>query len=112
MKSDQKYKELVCLMFLKKKRCGKFKGCGCADGRKQYVNIKKYDTSPLTVSTEVILLSWTMYATEGRDMATVDIPSAFMQVDMDGEIDMKLEGTMTDLFTKLNPKSYRKYVRT
>ena len=37
-------------------------------------------------------------------MATVNIPGTFIQTDMERDIvDMKLEGTMADLFTKLDP---------
>jgi hypothetical protein len=32
---QQKNAALAYLMFLKRKRCGKIKGRGCADGRKQ-----------------------------------------------------------------------------
>ena len=35
-----------------------------------------------------------------------------MQEDMEEEIGMKMEGTMAELFTKLNPKLYKKYMRT
>jgi hypothetical protein len=34
---QEKRKALHYLMFLKKKRCGRIKGRGCADGRKQQV---------------------------------------------------------------------------
>ena len=51
-------------------------------------------------------------AKEGRDVATADIPGAFMQADMGDEIvHMKLEGTMAQLLVKLDPKLYKKYVR-
>ena len=49
----------------------------------------------------------------GRDISTVDIPDIFMQADMDGDtVDMKLEGSMADIFAKLDPKLYRKHVST
>ena len=58
------------------------------------------------------MLSCVIDATEGRDVATVDIPGAFMQADMDETVHVKLEGTMAELFARLDPKMYRKYVRT
>ena len=45
-------------------------------------------------------------------MATVDILVAFMQADMEDEVDMKLEGTMADMFAKLDPKLYNEHIRT
>lgn len=44
-------------------------------------------------------------------MATVDIPGAFMQVNMDEIVHVRLEGTMAELFVRLDPKLYRKYMR-
>eukprot|EP00957_Ditylum_brightwellii_P108722 8293936-Ditylum_brightwellii.AAC.2 len=49
---------------------------------------------------------------EGRNVATVDIPGAFMQADMDKVVHMKIEGTMEELLTKLDPKLYRQYIRS
>ena len=40
MTSAQKYKLIAYFIFLKKKRCGKIKGRGCADGRKTRVHRK------------------------------------------------------------------------
>ena len=91
MTSAQKYKALTYLMFLKKKRYGLIKGCRCANSRKHHVYIGKEDTSSPTVSTEALFLSCTIDTTKERDVATVDIPSAFMQADMEGEVDMKME---------------------
>ena len=50
-------------------------------------------------------------ARENRDVATVDIPGAFMQADMDDVVHMKLEGKMAELLVKVDPKLYRKYVQ-
>jgi hypothetical protein len=44
-------------------------------------------------------------------VATVDIPGAFMQADMDKLVHMRLEGTMAELLVRINPKLYRKFVQ-
>jgi hypothetical protein len=100
------------LMFLKQKRCGKIKARGCADGRKQKAYTNKEDASAPTVAIESLLLTCVIDATEQRDVATVDIPGAFMQADMDELVHMKLEGTMAELLVRLDPQLYRKYVQT
>ena len=41
-----------------------------------------------------------------RDVATTDIPGAFMETDMDELVNMKIEGKMAQLMTKINPKKY------
>ena len=113
MSDDEKKAALQYLMFLKQKKCGRLKGRGCADGRKQRrkIEIDQTDISAPTVATEALMLTCAIDALEGRDIATVDIPGAFMQADMVGDdVNMKIEGKMADLFTKLDPKLYRKYI--
>ena len=108
----QKRNALGYLMFLKQKRTGQIKGRGCADGRKQRLHTPKDDASSPTVATESVLLSCVIDAKERRDVATVDIPGAFMQGDQDETVHMRLEGTLAELLTKCDPKLYRQYVVT
>ena len=86
------------------------KGHGCADGRSQCTYINKEDASAPTVTIESIMLTCVIDAAEQCDFATINIPGAFMQVDMDKLIYIKLEGKMVDLLVKIEPKLYRKYV--
>ena len=57
LSKEQKWKSLAYLMFIKEKCCGKIKGRGCADGRKQRGCMDKEDTSSPTVSTQALILS-------------------------------------------------------
>jgi Reverse transcriptase (RNA-dependent DNA polymerase) len=98
-------------MFLKKKRCGKIKGRGFADGRKQREYLSKEDVSSPTVSIEAVLLSCVIDAEEGRDVATLDIPGAFMQAEPDEVLHMKLEGQMAELMARLDPQVYCKHIQ-
>jgi hypothetical protein len=59
----------------------------------------------------LVLLSCTIDAKERRDVATVDIPGAFMQTYMEDTVHMVLEGTMAELLVKLDSKLYRKYIQ-
>jgi hypothetical protein len=72
-------------MFLKLKRDGKIKGRTVAGGNKQRDYISKEDDSSPTVTTESVLLSCIIYAEEHRDVAVVDIPSAFVQTRVENE---------------------------
>jgi hypothetical protein len=47
---------------------------------------------------------------EGRDVAAIDIPGAFMQADMDKLVHMRLKGRMAELLMRIDPKLYRKHV--
>jgi hypothetical protein len=108
---DQKRASLRYLMFLTKKRCGRIKARGCADGRKQRDTTSKEDASAPTVAIESVLLSATIDAMEERDVATVDIPGAFMQADIDEVIHVKFEGEIAEMLVRMDPKLYRKYVK-
>ena len=66
-------------MFLKAKRDGTIKGRGCADGRKQKLWFSKGETSAPTVMMESVFLTSVINAKEKREVATVDIPGAFLQ---------------------------------
>ena len=64
------------------------------------------------MATASVLLSCVIDAKERLDVATVDIPGAFMQGDQDETVHMRLEGTLAELLTKCDPKLYRQYVVT
>ena len=72
--------------------------------------MQKEDTSSPTVAIESLFISAMLDALERRDVA-VDIPGAFMQADMVGNVYMKLEGRIADLLTELEPGLYKKYVQ-
>lgn len=108
----EKKAALEYLMFLKQKRCGRIKGRGCADGRKQRVYMTKEETSFPTVTTEGLFLSCVIDAKEGRDVATTDIPGAFMQTDMNAMVYVRLSGPLAVMLARVNPKKYTKFVVT
>jgi hypothetical protein len=107
----EKKAALEYLMFLKKKCCGKIKGGGYTDSRKQREYTSKEDASSPTVSIEALMLSCVIDANEEQDVATVNIPGAFMQANMDKLVHMQLEGTMAELLVKLDPALYCKCVQ-
>ena len=106
MSANHRKQALPYLMFLKQKRTGQIKGRGCADGRKQRLYHSKEDASLPTVAVESVMLTSVIDAMENRDVATVDIPGAFMQADMDEEVNVKIGGTMVDLLTGFDPPKY------
>jgi hypothetical protein len=83
---DQNRASLEYLMYLKQKQCGRIKGHGCANSRKQRLYKTKEETSSPTVSTEALFLTALIDDAEEEQKVvplTVDIPCAFMHVDMD-----------------------------
>ena len=90
-------------MFITKKRCGRVKARGCADGRKQRDMYSKEEAASPTVSTEAILLTSVIDAKEGQDVATTDIPVAYLNADMDDEVIMVMEGRLAELMVQTAP---------
>ena len=106
---EMKKRALGYLMFLKKKRNGEIKGRGCADGRPQRVYKSKEETCSPTACTESIFITALTDAQEGRDVAVVDIPGAFLQtMASDGTI-IKLQGAIVGIMLKVNP-SWKEFV--
>jgi hypothetical protein len=101
---------LVYLMFLKEKRTGQIKGRGCADGRPQRETTPKEEASSPTVAVELVLLSCTIDAHVERDVAIVDTPGAFMQVDMEGIVHLRIDGPMAELLIRLDPAYYNQFM--
>ena len=98
------------MMFLKKKRCGKIKGQGCADGRKQRAYITKEQSTSPTISTEAVFLMAVVDAWQNRKVAVLDVPGAFMQVDMDKLIHIRFRGEMVDKLLEIDHELYSSYV--
>ena len=104
----QKKASLRYLMFLKQKRCGCIKGRRCADGRKQRLWKSKDETSSPTISVEALFITCLIDAKEGCDIATCDVPGAFMHADIDEVIHLRLDGEIAELLLMVDP-SYSKY---
>ena len=65
------------------------------------------------MSTEGIMLSCMIDAIEGREVATAEIPGAFLQTDYDkGDIHIKLEGAMVTLLEEIDPEYYKDLIFT
>ncbi len=100
-------------MFLKEKCDNTIKGRTVAGGNKQRDYISKEDSSSPTVATESVLLSCIIDAEEGRDVAIIDIPNAFIQTSIEDEKDMafiKIRGILVDMLCEIAPDIYKPYV--
>ena len=97
-------------MFLKEKRDGSIKGRVVADGKKQQERIKPKDVTSTTVSTDAVMLTAKTDALEGKDVALVDIPGAYMSVVMDDEAHLVFRGTLAEMMVMADPALYRPFV--
>ena len=115
MTPSEKKKALESLIFLVEKKSGKIKARHCANGSKQREWMRSEEAASPTVMTESVLLTATIEAQEERDVATFDIPNAFIQTEVQprdeqgDRIIMKIKGAMIDMLIDIDD-SYEEYV--
>jgi hypothetical protein len=63
-----------------------------------------------TVSTKSTFITATIAANEHRLVRCYDIPSAFMNTDMDEDVLMVLKGELAEMMVQIAPQVYRKNV--
>jgi len=107
---EQRMRALSSLLFLKVKRTGDIKGRACVNGAPQRAYIPKEDAASPTVSTESTFITATIAAKEGRRVRCYNVPSAFINPDVDEDIIIVLKGELTDMMIQIVPAVYRKYV--
>ena len=107
---EQRIRALSSLLFLKEKRTGDIKGRACINGAPQRSYIPKEDAASPTVSTESTFITATIAAKEGRRVRCYDVPSAFVNADVDKDVIMVLKGELADMMVQIAPEVYRRYV--
>ena len=120
LNSRERRRAMNTLMFIEQKRNLedeeiKLKGRSCANGSTQRAYMNKEDTSSPTATQEGLLITCAIDAKENREVATVDIPNAFVQAPTAREpgedrIIMKIKGDMVDMLLELDTALYTQYV--
>jgi hypothetical protein len=72
--------------------------------------MSKENTSSPTVVIESVFLSCVIDADESRNVATVDIPGAFLQADMNDVVQLRIGGEMACILTNLAPNTYSPFL--
>ena len=106
----ERWNALSSLMFLTDKRMGDINARACANGSTQCTHIAKDEATAPSVTYDAIFIQGTIFAHEGRDIATCDIPGAFLQADNPDYVLMHLDGILAKLMVKVVPSIYRKYI--
>ena len=110
---EQMRKAQVALMFLTEKRDGTKKGRMVFNGKPTREYLGKEDSRSPTASHEGIVLTAVIDAHEGRDVASADVPNAFVQTPMpvDSEpVFMKITGALVDMLIEIAPEVYKPFV--
>ena len=114
----EKKRALESLIFLTEKRDGRIKARHCANGSTQRDYMSREEVASPTVSTEATLLTSTIDAEEERDVATCDIPNAFIQTYLDEfngmnpnqpRTIMKIRGELVNILCEMD-SIYKQYV--
>ena len=94
-------------MFLKRKRCGKIKARGCADGRSQREYSTKLESSSTCVKAHALFLSCLVDAFGRRKVVIEDIPRAFLSANWPVDAPdcyVRFEGAMVDMICQIKPE--------
>jgi hypothetical protein len=105
---EDKMKALSLLLFLKEKRTGKIEGRACINGAPQRAYILKEDAASPTILTESMFVMAAIAANKKRKVRCFDIPSAFVNTDVDKDVLMVLKGELANMMIQIAPQVYRK----
>jgi hypothetical protein len=105
-----KIRALSSLLFLKEKRTGKIMWRACVNGAPQQAYIPKEDAASPTVSTESTFITAGLAASEHQKIRCYDIPSAFVNTDVNEDVLMMMKGKLSDMMVQIVLQVYRKYV--
>ena len=106
----QREKAVASLIFMKEKRTEDIKGRSCADRSNQWGKINKEDAASTMAVTESVLITEVVDEHGGCNVATFDIPGAYLHTEMYEDIIVLLEGPLDDLVVKVALNIYHKYV--
>jgi hypothetical protein len=70
----------------------------------------KQETVLPTVAMESVFITAVLDTHEGRSVACVGIPGAFLHANVDEDITMVLKGRLAELMVQIAPNLYRKYI--
>jgi hypothetical protein len=94
LSQEQYMRALLSLLFPKEKQTGNIKGLACINGAPQHAYIPKEDAVLLTVSKKSTFITAMIAAKEMKKVGYYDIPSTFINTDVDEEVIMILKGEL------------------
>jgi hypothetical protein len=103
-------KALSLLLFLKEKQTRKIKVRACINEAPKQAHIAKEDTASPTVPTESVFITSAISASEKRKVRCYDIPSMFVNTDVDEDVRMVLKGGLVEMMIQIAPQMYQKYM--
>ena len=108
---EMKDKALLLLMFMIMKQSDDLKTQGIAAGNRQRLYTDKSKCSSPTPDFYSLKYLCVVFAKEGQDIATVDLPRFFLQIENEGLVLLKITGAAVLLLVELNLKEWKKHFR-
>ncbi len=110
LSQEERMQALSSLMYLKEKQSGKVKGQACLNGAPQRAYISKEEAALPTVSTESTFIATAIAAKERRWVQCYNVPSAFVNTEVNKDVLMALKGELTGMMEQIKPQIYRKNI--
>ncbi len=107
---EERMQALLSLLFLKEKQTETIKGWACNNGAPQHTYIAKEDAASPTVSSESTFITASITTKEKRMVRCYDVPSAFVNTDMDKDVLMVFKGELVEMMVQIAPQIYQKYI--
>jgi hypothetical protein len=107
---EEKMQALSLLLFLKEKQTGQIKGRACINGAPQRVYIPKEEAALPTISTESTFITAAITASENRKVRCYDVPSVFVNTDVDKDVLMVLKGKPATMLLNIATEVYQRYM--
>jgi len=80
------------------------------NGAPQRAYIPKEDAASSTVSTESMFITSAIAASKKRHVQCYDVPSAFVNTDVDENVLLVLKGELAEMMVHIAPQIYRKHI--
>ena len=110
LSQEMKDRALPLLLFMVMKRNGDIKTRGVANGKNQRKHTDENEVSSPTPDFNSLKYLCAVFAKEGRDTATVDLPGFFLQTKQEEEVLIKLSGAAALLLVESDPDRWKKHL--
>jgi hypothetical protein len=108
---EENMRALSSLLFLKEKQRGQIKGRACINGASQRAYIPKEEAASPTISTESMFIMTAIAASKRRKVCCYDVPSAFVNMDVDKDVLMVLKGELATMLLEIAPEVIKEISR-
>ncbi len=108
--TEERMEVLSSLLFLKEKQTGTIKGWAWINGAPQCGYIAKENAALPMVSSKSTFITASIAAKEKRMVRCYNVPSVFVNTDVNEDMLMVLKGELAEMMVQIAPQIYQKYI--